>query len=64
MAPDMAASISFEEVTEAQLVWDRGQFDVYKDPGQPVTWSTPAGKRAVLQLGEWLYLIGRGGSGH
>ncbi|GAB4231910.1 MAG: S9 family peptidase [Acidobacteriota bacterium] len=50
------------ERLETELIWDRGQFDAYKDPGRPVTWTTPAGKPVVLQVGEWLYLIGRGSS--
>lgn len=51
-----------QKEAKVQLVWDRGQFDAYKDPGRPVAWVTPAGKRAVLQVGEWIYLIGSGSS--
>ena len=43
-------------------LWDRGLYDAYADPGRPVQWPSPSGKRVVVQAEEWIYLAGRGGS--
>ena len=44
----------------AKLIWSRNNQDRYKDPGNPVQRLTPAGKRVILQNGDWIYLTGAG----
>lgn len=47
--------------TPAKLVWSRNRQDRYGDPGTPITRSA-GGQRAILQNGDWIYLIGAGAS--
>ena len=47
--------------TPPKLVWSRNQQDRYNDPGTPVT-RFAGGQRAILQNGDWIYLIGNGAS--
>ena len=55
--------------TAAKLVWSRNQQDRYKDPGTPVLRGTAVqvrqfggGQKAMVQNGDWIYLIGNGSS--
>lgn len=45
-----------------KLVWSRSQQDRYNDAGTPVMRTLPNGFRAMMQNGEWIYLIGNGAS--
>lgn len=45
-----------------KLVWSRSIQDRYGDPGSPVTHLLPNGQRAVLQNGDWIFLVGAGAS--
>ncbi len=45
-----------------KLIWSRNSQERYNDPGNPVQRLTPAGKRVILQSGEWIYLTGAGAS--
>ncbi|HYK22340.1 MAG TPA: prolyl oligopeptidase family serine peptidase, partial [Pyrinomonadaceae bacterium] len=47
--------------TPAKLIWSRNQQDRYKDPGAPVTRAL-GGQRAIIQNGDWIYLMGAGSS--
>ena len=44
-----------------KLLWSRNTQDRYKDPGTLVT-RVVGGQRAILQSGDWIYLIGNGAS--
>ena len=44
-----------------KLLWSRNVQDRYNDPGIPVT-RVVGGQRAILQSGDWIYLIGNGAS--
>jgi len=43
-------------------VWSLDTRDRYKDPGNLVYRTQPNGQRAILQNGDWIYLIGQGAS--
>ncbi len=45
-----------------KLVWSRSIQDRYGDPGSPVTRLLPSGQRAILQNGDWIFLLGAGAS--
>lgn len=45
----------------ARLIWSRSRQDRYKDPGTPVTRSFN-GQRAIMQIGDSIYLSGNGAS--
>ncbi|HYN24156.1 MAG TPA: prolyl oligopeptidase family serine peptidase [Pyrinomonadaceae bacterium] len=45
-----------------KLVWSRSIQDRYGDPGSPVTRLLPNGERAILQNGDWIFLVGTGAS--
>ena len=45
-----------------KLVWSRSTQDRYGDPGSPVTRLLPNGERAILQNGDWIFLVGIGAS--
>jgi dipeptidyl aminopeptidase/acylaminoacyl peptidase len=47
--------------TPPKVIWSRNQQDRYKDPGTPVT-RVVRGQRAIMQTGDWIYLIGNGSS--
>jgi len=51
-----------DPTVEAKVVSDLSIYDYYGDPGSPVSRTTPAGERILLQDGDWLYLAGRGSS--
>ena len=46
--------------TPPKLVWSRNQQDRYNDPGTPVM--RTGGQRAIVQNGDWIYLVGNGAS--
>ena len=55
--------VNFDDPTaEVKVVFDLSSQDQYRDPGFPVSKTTPAGERILLQDGDWLYLSGRGAS--
>src|SRR4030095_4927418 len=45
-----------------KIVWSRNQQDRYNDPGTPLMRTQAGGQRALLQNGDWIYLIGAGAS--
>jgi dipeptidyl aminopeptidase/acylaminoacyl peptidase len=45
-----------------KVIWSRSVQDRYGDPGTPVTRVITAGQRAIMQDGDWIYLIGAGAS--
>jgi dipeptidyl aminopeptidase/acylaminoacyl peptidase len=47
--------------TPLKLIWSRNMQDRYKDPGTPVT-TALGGSRAIMQVGDWIYLNGAGSS--
>ncbi|MGH9881095.1 MAG: prolyl oligopeptidase family serine peptidase, partial [Pyrinomonadaceae bacterium] len=47
---------------EPKLIWSRSVQDRYGDPGTPLNRVLPNGQRAMLQSGDWIYLVGTGAS--
>ena len=45
-----------------KLIWSRSSQDRYGDPGTPLTRVLTNGERAILQNGDWIYLVGAGAS--
>jgi len=45
-----------------RIVWSRNNQDRYGDPGTPITRVLAGGQRAMIQNGDWIYLIGIGAS--
>jgi dipeptidyl aminopeptidase/acylaminoacyl peptidase len=45
-----------------RIVWSRNNQDRYGDPGTPITRVLAGGQRAMIQNGDWIYLIGTGAS--
>jgi dipeptidyl aminopeptidase/acylaminoacyl peptidase len=55
--------MSADKPAEApKLVWSRSTQDRYGDPGSPITRLLPNGERAILQNGDWIFLVGIGAS--
>ncbi|TKJ28608.1 prolyl oligopeptidase [bacterium (candidate division B38) B3_B38] len=55
--------VNFDDPSvEPKVVFDLSSQDRYGDPGSPISRTTPAGERILLQDGDWLYLSGRGSS--
>jgi len=44
----------------AKDIWNRNVQDRYGDPGTPLTGLLPNGQRAIVQDGDWIYLVGTG----
>ena len=47
--------------TPLKQIWSRNMQDRYNDPGTPVS-KAMGGTRAIMQQGDWIYLIGAGSS--
>jgi len=55
--------VNFDDPSvEPKVVFDLSSQDQYADPGSPISTTTPAGERILLQDGDWLYLSGQGSS--
>ncbi len=55
--------VNFDDPSiEPKVVFDLSNQDQYGDPGFPISRTTPAGERILIQDGDWLYLSGRGSS--
>jgi dipeptidyl aminopeptidase/acylaminoacyl peptidase len=48
--------------SEPRLVFDRGMYDAYGDPGDLLTWPDAAGRRVVLEKDGSVFLTGNGSS--
>ncbi|HEY3041746.1 MAG TPA: prolyl oligopeptidase family serine peptidase [Pyrinomonadaceae bacterium] len=56
-------TMNADKVNEpAKPLWSRSIQDRYADPGTPLTRLLPNGKRAILQNGDSIYLVGTGAS--
>ena len=51
-----------ETAAAARLLWERGRYDAYHDPGSFVSVSDDAGNPLVLRTGDDVFLDGRGSS--
>lgn len=45
-----------------ELLWEHSTDDWYGDPGAPVVSTARNGRQVILRDGDWIYLIGQGGS--
>ena len=54
--------LSADKPGEPKVIWSRNSRDRYGDPGSPVSRVLPNGERAILQNGDWIYLVGSGAS--
>jgi len=48
--------------SKASLLWEHNDDDWYGDPGAPVTKLNAQGEKVLRQDGDWIYLVGEGGS--
>jgi dipeptidyl aminopeptidase/acylaminoacyl peptidase len=48
--------------SEARVIFSRNERDAYRDPGTPVTKTTPDGRRMAVQTGDQILLTGLGAS--
>ncbi len=54
--------VNIDNPGAAREIWNRDTQDKYRDPGTPVTRTTPTGQRVIVQNGDWIYLQGEGAS--